>query len=183
MSELLQRDFADQGAGGAFGLADHPQGRRIELDAGEAEPGHRGLDLDAVGRLLEFVDRGVDCFERARRERFQIDQQMVSIWQTHRHFGDVRTDVERGLSYLMAKQNREGDFGGGMYAHGLATIAVCEAYGLTSDPRLKPAAQRAVSLHLYSRPYDSCVVYSDEQHKCGEIKLSYTSEFGIAVAR
>ncbi|PYP84855.1 MAG: hypothetical protein DMG65_21835 [Candidatus Angelobacter sp. Gp1-AA117] len=42
--------------------------------------------------------------------------------------------------------------------------------------------QRAVSLHLYSRPYDSCVVYSDEQHKCGEIKLSYTSEFGVARA-
>lgn len=38
--------------------------------------------------------------------------------------------------------------------------------------------QRAVSLHVYSRPYDSCVVYSDEQRKCGEIKLSYTSEFG-----
>jgi cysteine dioxygenase len=38
--------------------------------------------------------------------------------------------------------------------------------------------QRAVSLHVYSKPYDSCVVYSDEQHKCGEIKLSFTSEFG-----
>jgi len=41
--------------------------------------------------------------------------------------------------------------------------------------------QRAVSLHLYSRPYDSCVVYSEEQHKCGEIQLSYTTEFGVAV--
>jgi hypothetical protein len=41
--------------------------------------------------------------------------------------------------------------------------------------------QRAVSLHLYSRPYDSCVVYSEEQHKCGEIQLSYTSEFGVPV--
>jgi cysteine dioxygenase len=40
--------------------------------------------------------------------------------------------------------------------------------------------ERAVSLHVYSRPYDSCVVYSDEQHKCGEIKLSYTSEYGLA---
>jgi cysteine dioxygenase len=39
---------------------------------------------------------------------------------------------------------------------------------------------RAVSLHVYSRPYDSCLVYSEEQHKCGEIKLSYTSEFGVA---
>ena len=42
--------------------------------------------------------------------------------------------------------------------------------------------QRAVSLHVYSHPYDSCVVYSDEQHKCGEIKLSYTSEYGKQVA-
>lgn len=42
--------------------------------------------------------------------------------------------------------------------------------------------QRAVSLHVYSKPYDSCMVYSDEQHKCGEIKLSYTSEFGRKTA-
>ena len=29
--------------------------------------------------------------------------------------------------------------------------------------------ERAVSLHVYSRPFDSCVVYSVEQHTCGEI--------------
>jgi cysteine dioxygenase len=39
--------------------------------------------------------------------------------------------------------------------------------------------QRAVSLHVYSKPYDHCVVYSAEQHKCGEIELHYTSEFGV----
>ena len=38
--------------------------------------------------------------------------------------------------------------------------------------------QRAVSLHVYSRPFDSCVVYSPEQGTCGEIKLQYTSEYG-----
>jgi len=38
--------------------------------------------------------------------------------------------------------------------------------------------QRAVSLHVYSRPYDSCVVYSPEQGTCGEIKLHYTTEYG-----
>jgi cysteine dioxygenase len=38
--------------------------------------------------------------------------------------------------------------------------------------------QRAVSLHVYSRPFDSCVVYSEEQGTCGEIKLSYTTEYG-----
>lgn len=38
--------------------------------------------------------------------------------------------------------------------------------------------QRAVSLHVYSRPFDSCVVYSPEQGTCGEIKLHYTTEYG-----
>jgi hypothetical protein len=44
----------------------------------------------------------------------------------------------------------------------------------------KEFGERAVSLHVYSRPYDSCVVYSEEQHKCGTIKLSYTTEYGLA---
>jgi cysteine dioxygenase len=38
--------------------------------------------------------------------------------------------------------------------------------------------QRAVSLHVYSRPFDSCVVYSVEQRTCGEIGLNYTSMYG-----
>ena len=38
--------------------------------------------------------------------------------------------------------------------------------------------QRAVSLHVYSRPFDSCVVYSPELGTCGKIKLQYTTEFG-----
>jgi cysteine dioxygenase len=38
--------------------------------------------------------------------------------------------------------------------------------------------QRAVSLHVYSRPFDTCVVYSAEQGTCGEIGLQYTTEYG-----
>jgi len=38
--------------------------------------------------------------------------------------------------------------------------------------------QRAVSLHVYSRPFDTCVVYSAEQGTCGEIALHYTTEYG-----
>jgi cysteine dioxygenase len=38
--------------------------------------------------------------------------------------------------------------------------------------------QRAVSLHVYSRPFDTCVVYSAEQGTCGEIKLHYTTTYG-----
>jgi cysteine dioxygenase len=38
--------------------------------------------------------------------------------------------------------------------------------------------QRAVSLHIYSRPFDTCVVYSAEQGTCGEIRLHYTTQYG-----
>ncbi len=38
--------------------------------------------------------------------------------------------------------------------------------------------QRAVSLHVYSRPFDTCVVYSPEQGTCGEIKLHFNTKFG-----
>ena len=57
-------------------------------------------------------------------------------------------NVERGLKYLLLKQNQEGDFAGGqyeMYAHSLATIAVCEAYGMSGNPMLRGPAQRSVN--------------------------------------
>ncbi len=38
--------------------------------------------------------------------------------------------------------------------------------------------ERAVSLHIYSRPFDRCVVYSPEQGTCGEIELHFNTEYG-----
>ena len=45
----------------------------------------------------------------------------------------------------------------------------------------REANQRAVSLHVYSRPFDTCVVYSPEQGTCGEIRLHYNTVFGKVV--
>ena len=42
----------------------------------------------------------------------------------------------------------------------------------------KQFGERAVSLHIYSRPFDTCVVYSPEQGTCGVIKLHYSTVFG-----
>jgi cysteine dioxygenase len=43
--------------------------------------------------------------------------------------------------------------------------------------------ERAVSLHVYSRPFDTCVVYSAEQGTCGEIQLHYHTAYGKSVSR
>ena len=61
--------------------------------------------------------------------------------------------IEKALAYLLRRQDKKtGNFGGGtMYAHGLATIAVCEAYGLTKDPQLKQAAQAGINYIVFSQ--------------------------------
>jgi RNA polymerase sigma factor (sigma-70 family) len=58
----------------------------------------------------------------------------------HPYAGNVR----RGLRYLVQVEDAKGDFHQGMYAHGLATLTLCEAYGLTGDAELKEPAQRAL---------------------------------------
>jgi hypothetical protein len=59
---------------------------------------------------------------------------------------DYTHSVEAGLNFLMHRQDRDGSYAStDMYSHGIATIAVCEAYGLSSDPRLKASAQRAIN--------------------------------------
>ena len=68
--------------------------------------------------------------------------------KTHRRSAEnpYQKIVDKGLKFLTSRQNANGYFGGGSYyAQGLATMAVCEAYGLTSDPALKRSAQQAIS--------------------------------------
>jgi cysteine dioxygenase len=82
----------------------------------------------------------------------------------------ISQDVDKGISRLETAD----------------TVEMNVSHPCAVDPRepvhrvLNPREfnQRAVSLHVYSRPFDSCVVYSPEQGTCGEIKLSYNTEYG-----
>ncbi|HEX4129083.1 MAG TPA: prenyltransferase/squalene oxidase repeat-containing protein [Pirellulales bacterium] len=67
--------------------------------------------------------------------------------QTHWQ-GEYTRAVARGLRALMDRQGSDGDLRGdgigNMYAHGQATMALCEAYALSRDSLLRGPAQRAV---------------------------------------
>jgi hypothetical protein len=58
--------------------------------------------------------------------------------------------VRRGIMWLVEHQQPDGNLFTGppgmayMYSHAIATMALCEAYGLSQDPRLKQPAQRAI---------------------------------------
>ena len=73
---------------------------------------------------------------------------MLAAGKTHKQSKDNPYDkpVEKALLFLIRKQDkRTGNFGGGMYGHGLAAIAMCEAYGMTQDPSLRRPAQMCIN--------------------------------------
>jgi hypothetical protein len=65
---------------------------------------------------------------------------------THMKDGQYRQQIQRALDWMLTQQKEDGDWRGGetMYSHGIATIAVCEAYAMTGDLKLKNAVKNAV---------------------------------------
>jgi hypothetical protein len=75
----------------------------------------------------------------------------LAAGQTHESKGPYQKNIERGITWLIRHQKPNGDLFTGpsmqsqMYSHGLATIALCEAYGMTGDQRVGYAAQAAIN--------------------------------------
>ncbi len=65
--------------------------------------------------------------------------------------GTHKENIERGLKFLVRATEQKGSQGslwdphGTMYGHGLASIALCEAYGMTQDQTLRKPAQSVVN--------------------------------------
>lgn len=64
-------------------------------------------------------------------------------------------EVAKAARFLRASQKEDGYLvgarGGNMYAHGMATLALCELWGQTNDEELKPVISKAVKLILGSQ--------------------------------
>lgn len=74
---------------------------------------------------------------------------LLAAGKTHKPAKDNPYDknVQKALNFLVRSQDpKTGYFGVSMYAHGLASIAMCEAYGLSQDPTLRRPAQMAINL-------------------------------------
>ena len=82
-------------------------------------------------------------------------------------------DIEAGKCRLAASNTVE------LSAANPCAVDPQEPVHRVVNPR--EANQRAVSLHVYSRPFDTCVVYSPEQGTCGDIQLHYNTVFGKTV--
>jgi hypothetical protein len=84
--------------------------------------------------------------------------------------GKHRETVQHGLEYLLASQAANGSLAGNaeffasMYCHGIATLALSEAYALSGDQRLLPGLKRAMAYTIEAQhhgggwryqPYDA----------------------------
>jgi hypothetical protein len=75
---------------------------------------------------------------------------------THRQ-GEYAAEVERGMKYLVSKQERNGFYAKQarshekMYAQAQASIAICELYAMSKDSWLRPSAELAVDFALKSQ--------------------------------
>jgi hypothetical protein len=71
--------------------------------------------------------------------------------------GEHQAVVDRGLKWLVQHQKADGDLFSEetefvwFYSHGMAAIALCEAYGLTRDPALREPAQKALNFVVASQ--------------------------------
>lgn len=72
---------------------------------------------------------------------------------THVKDGPYRENVQRGLRWLLKRQDERGDLRGDetMYTQGIATIALSEAFGMSGDSQLSDPLKKAVSFIAAAR--------------------------------
>ena len=79
----------------------------------------------------------------------------------HHRADKYQERVKAGLAFLVQHQREDGDLyidqeanssrSGWLYSHAIATLALCEAYGMTQDPELRQPAQKALNFIIESQ--------------------------------
>ena len=77
--------------------------------------------------------------------------------QTHQRSDKYQATIHRGLQYLVSHMRVDGnggalnETGGTMYSHGIASIAICEAYAMTNDKNLLAPTRAVLSFICYAQ--------------------------------
>jgi hypothetical protein len=160
--------------GGPGGDGDGPSGRKIRFKRYEKKP--VGIAVAAALRWLaahqmpdgswNFNHCRGSCQGRCanpgslsqstRAATAMALMTFLGAGQTHME-GEYRPHVKAGLAYLMRTMRIHGsggsleESGGSMYAHGLGSIALCEAYAMTRDRGLLQPAQMSLNYISYAQ--------------------------------
>jgi hypothetical protein len=152
---------AGRPAGGIEDLATLDRARRI-VDAG-LEFLARSQLADGRWRLTEFAGATPTDLPKLDSDTAATGLALLAFFGAgHDHFaGPYRDTIRRGLEFLISVQKPDGDLFlpaddlsnscGWLYSHGIASLALCEAVGMTGDPLVRPAAEQACGFISASR--------------------------------
>lgn len=126
---------ANQSADGRWDADLHGAGREVKIMGHDRGGAGKNADTGITGlALLAFLGAGESHLEGKHRE-----------------------NVQHGLEFLLDSQAADGSLAGeselfaAMYCHGIATLALSEAYALTGDERLKQGVQKAIAYSVRSQ--------------------------------
>jgi hypothetical protein len=131
----LQWLAANQHSNGGWDCSMHGGGQETRVLGHDREGAGTDADMAVTGlALLAFLGAG------------------------HTHLdGDHRTTVQHGLEFLLRNQAGDGNLAANarlfakMYCHGMASLALGEAYAMTGDARLRPYVERAIQYTVRSQ--------------------------------
>ncbi len=172
VSDGLPGEVAALGRGGLTGRRGAARGELLEAGGGNAQ------SEEAVERALDWLARHQNrdgswsfdhtrgacqgqCANPGRLSRCTTGATGLALLPflgagyTHRD-GKYQDAVSAGLNYLIARmqsapEGRSLTEGGEMYDHGIASIALCEAYAMTQDRTLEEPAQAAIDFIVYTQ--------------------------------
>jgi hypothetical protein len=126
---------ANQSADGRWDADAHGAGKESKIMGHDRGGAGKKADTGITGlALLAFLGAGESHLEGKHRE-----------------------NVQHGLEFLLDSQAADGSLAGdaelfaAMYCHGIATLALSEAYAMTGDERLKNAVTKAINYTVRSQ--------------------------------
>ena len=198
VAHLAFRDWDGFPVAAAPRLPDSPAERRAYLvkhGGGNAESER------AVARGLEWLarqqkDDGHWEFDGTSKDKVAATGMallpFLAAGETHKNKTKHRETVEKGLQWLMKNQRSRAVKGGrsvgafdtsNMYAHAIATIALCEAAGRTKDPEVKAKAKGALAFVLNAQGANGSWGYTGPEPVEGDTSIVGWQVQALAAAK
>jgi hypothetical protein len=145
----------------------HRQGYWPPIEATQGEdPEPLNFGGDAAARAQQALERRASGLAAESGLTALAVLAFLGAGHTHEEGRHAET-VDRALRWLIDRQESDGNLGAGanrfarMYCHGMAAIALGEAYGMTKDPALRQPLARATEYVLSMQYPDGSWRYTD----------------------
>lgn len=154
--EIVRAGGGDENTEASVQLALEWLARAQSIDGGWYAAQHGGGNPIMINRIGPDGERRQNAGARANTAMTGLAI-LAFLGAGHHHLdGQYSANVAAGLRYLISQQKASGDLSGHdqngreevvrfarMYSHGMAALALAEAYAITKDPALAPVVFRA----------------------------------------